>query len=231
MFIFRSDSVSHQSGDDSALEISRKPGVVAKDSTDPQSDSQDRQLLQESYKADIYNNSPEIESDVEKDELTPESPEDSSHSSDFSRSLPSSIAQYSSQFGAEEARLRFSLGSSPFKNHLPSSASLPPFSDDIISRRYSLSDSMPDVRSQSFPGGSHSSQPSSPQSDSLNSSSLHSFHSPSQQSIHDALNDDDQRTLIPRIKEGLYFCHLCSFSGNGCYLPLNILNYGLFCVR
>lgn len=196
------------------LDASCKAPVVTNDNiSEPQPDSQDRELLQKTYRTDIYHNSPELESDVEKDELTPESPGGSSHSSDFSRSLPSSIAQYSSQFGAEEARLRFSLRSSPFKGHLPSSSSLPPFSDDIISRRYTLPESMQDVRGQPYTSG-HSSQPSSPQSDSLNSSSLHSFQSPSQQSILDSSYDEDQRNLIPRIKEGLYFCHLCSFSGN-----------------
>ena len=221
LYIFRSDSISRGEDIEGVLaKAAHRSHVVSNEVTDTRLGGGDRehsirdQFSPSKFSPDLYNHSPELESDVEKEELRPESPGDSSRSSpDFSRSLPSNLTHYTSQFGNEEARLRFSLGSSPYKNHpsLPSSGSLPGFSDDLVSRRYSIADSMQDVRSQPIPSGP-SSQPGSPQSD-----SIRSFLSPGAQSLHDLSYDEDQRNLIPRIKEGLFFCHLCSFSGKPRY--------------
>lgn len=223
--IFRSESVSHHSGEDveTVLEKASHRSLPASSDNhihrDIQTASRDsfEEALKQKYQSDIYENSPDIESDIDKEELSPESPTNSTHSADLSgRSLPSNLSPYSGQISLEEAKLRYSLGASPFKSQFgltPSTSSLSQFSDDLVPRRYSVPDSMQDVRSQSMPTGL-SSQPSSPPSSSLNSPPLRSFRSPSSQSLSDnSFDDPDSRSLIPRIKEGLYFCHLCSFSG------------------
>lgn len=224
--------MTHQSGEDvnTLLPKTREHHATTKDSiadvqSDEHSHEQDSfdQSFSQRYKKDIYDNSPELLSDTDKDVLTPDSPSNS-RSPDFPQSLPSNISPYSSQFSVEEARLRFSLGSSPFKRqqlNFAKTGTLSQFNDDIIPRRYSLPDHMQDPRGHSLTPG-HSSQPSSPpRSNPLSSSGVHSFRSPGHQPYQDLpYEEQDSRNLIPRIKEGLFFCHLCSFSGKP-YLPLS----------
>ncbi|XP_053382637.1 uncharacterized protein LOC123541329 isoform X3 [Mercenaria mercenaria] len=192
-----------QNGDDDLVRKQGKEDIEA-------------EALREKYQNYIRSNSSDIESDPERDELNlskqAEGYDKRNRNFGFTQHLPSNINPYASAFGAEEARLRFNLESAQFKERL-GSIGISPFGDEAIHRRYSLQETVPEsskLTSQS------SSPPLSPRSQSLQSSPLPSYngqgHGP--RSVHDlSFEEQDSNSFLPRIKEGLFFCHLCSFSG------------------
>ena len=127
---------------------------------------------------------------------------------DFSQKLPPT--SFSSNFNAEESRLRYSLDyahadlKERFKQY---SAQFNNFNEDEWKRRFSL----PDTRDsgKDFSKDFSLSDPTSPNSKSLSTSPR----------ALDLLRgqpraaEEQDYALIPRVKEGIYFCHLCSFSG------------------
>jgi hypothetical protein len=164
--------------------------------------------LPEKYQKYFQGNSSDFDSEIDEDELTPDSPRDR-NKLDFAQHLPSNINPYGSPFGAEEARLRFSFESSQFKERL-NALGIPQLTDERIGRRYSLQESSTDASKHN--SGS-SSPPSSSPSRSLDDSPQNSYKG--SRSIHDlSFDEQDSNAFLPRIKEGLFFCHLCSFSGN-----------------
>lgn len=173
----------------------------------------DRDALHAQYKNYIQSNSSDAESDIEKEEINSDSPDDSYNANgrkfDFTQHLPSNINPYTSAFGAEEARLRFNLESAHFKERLGLSS----FAEQSLQRSYSLQET---VQNSDKLASQNSSPPSSPHSPSLQSSPVPSYtgQDHGQRSIHDvSFEEQDSNNFLPRIKEGLYFCHLCSFSG------------------
>lgn len=173
----------------------------------------DRDAFHGQCKNYIQSNSSDAESDIEKDEINSDSPDESFNASgrkfDFPQHLPSNINPYASAFGAEEARLRFNLESAHYKERLGLSS----FAEQSLQRSYSLQET---VQNSDKLASQNSSPPSSPHSQSLQSSPVPSYtgQDHGQRSIHDvSFEEQDSNNFLPRIKEGLYFCHLCSFSG------------------
>ena len=140
---------------------------------------------------------------------------------DFSQKLPPT--SFSSNFNAEEARLRYSLDyahadlKERFKQY---SAQFNNLNEEEWKRRFSL----PDTREAGKDFGKEFSlnDPTSPKS--LSTSPRTSLdilrgQETSPRASLDLLRgqprggDDQDFALIPRVKEGIYFCHLCSFSG------------------
>lgn len=220
----RSDAVSPQAADviDNGLskhdkELKRKfennfiPEKRVKNGGDDlvkqRRESTDIENLNGKYK----NYSSDPDSDLDKEERNSESPDEgynaASHKFDFAQHLPSNINPYASAFGAEEARLRFSLESAQFKERLGISA----FQEQSLHRRYSLQE--PAQNSDKL-GSQSLSPPSSPRAHSLQNSPSFAGQGHGPRSVHDvSFEDQDSSNFLPRIKEGLFFCHLCSFSG------------------
>ena len=123
---------------------------------------------------------------------------------DFSQKLPPT--SFSSNFNAEEARLRYSLDyahadlKERFKQY---SAQFNNFNEEEWKRRFSLPDSRESGKDFSL------SDPTSPNSKSLSTSPRALDLLRGQPRVL----DEPDYALTPRVKEGIYFCHLCSFSG------------------
>ena len=144
-------------------------------------------------------NSDEID-DIDREALEPERespPQDYS-----SQKLPPS--SYSSNFSAEEARLRYSLdyAHADLKERFRQFSNTQ-FNEEEWKRRFSLPDTKDNANGFSL------SNPTSPVSKSLSTSPLGHFRG---KQAPRPLEEPDY-ALTPRVKEGLYFCHLCSFSG------------------
>lgn len=228
MCIFRSDAVSPQAADviDNDLSKVKQPIDVQYDSgfsSEKQIENgNDERKEYSGLKKSIQNraeeeksrenyhhysgtHSSDIESDPDKDEHSPESPSNGysdNRSFDYQQRLASNLNPFSA-FGAEEARLRFGLESAQFKERL-NAIGIPPFGDEELQRRYSLKDNS---KSSDSP-----SKPTSPDSRSLQGSPVDSYKG--SRSINDiSFEDQDTNSFLPNVKEGLFFCHLCSFSG------------------
>ncbi|KAL4217859.1 hypothetical protein ACF0H5_022598 [Mactra antiquata] len=157
-------------------------------------------------------NSSDIESDLEKDDLSVDSPGGKDYrdnrSFEYQQRFTGNLNPYSA-FGAEETRLRLGLESAQFKERL-NAIGIPPFGDETLHRRYSLQESSDKDLNKSV---DNSNQPSSPDQRSLQGSPVDSYKG--SRSIHDiSFEDQDTNSFLPSVKEGLFFCHLCSFSGS-----------------
>ena len=160
--------------------------------------------LDKSFEEDYYSNkyttensnSSDLESDIDRDELTPNSPRSEvNHRQplDYYQRLPSNLP-FGSGFSPEEARLRLQLKEAGLLD--PGA-----FSESEYRRRLAFSNGK---GSGLIPNGS--SQANSPESKTPGSAVLYPRRLPRSA-------DELDETLKPNIREGLYFCHLCSFSG------------------
>ena len=185
--------------DKQITDASRKDQLSNDIDDDKQFDNDSRSRYQYDS-SNLSINSDEID-DIDREALEPER---DSPIPDYSQKLPPT--SFSSSFSAEEARLRYSLDyahadlKERFRQY--SSASL---NEEEWKRRYSL----PDTTKESVKHSLSHSSPTSPGSKSLSSSPLDLLRG------HPGgrLVDEPDYALTPRVKEGLYFCHLCSFSG------------------
>ncbi|XP_052260148.1 uncharacterized protein LOC127864529 isoform X2 [Dreissena polymorpha] len=181
------------------------------------------ELLRAKYKGLIEPSSPLQDSDDERESNSPVDYDANRRSDHFQKQhLPSNINLYS-PYGLDRSRLPYPLDpSSVFgkDRHSLGDTGGPglqaQFEEEFLRRRFSLQEPRADLQRDSKLSPGSTGSPSHPASPSSSLQGSSPFTSPChQRSMHNiSFDEQDSNNFLPRIKEGLYFCHLCSFSGS-----------------